>query len=53
MYTLLQLAAVFNVEDLSLFGVTFSVGSASTLGLLGYLLTCRAYKIKFTAVGML
>ena len=49
---LFQLAAAFNVEELSLFGVTL-VGSASALALLGFLLTCRAYKAKFTAGGKL
>ena len=46
---LFQLAAAFNVEEPSLFGV----GSASALALLGFLLTCRAYKTKFTAGGKL
>ena len=50
---LLQLAAAFNVEELSLFGVTFSVGSASALNLLGFLLTCWDCKTKFTAEGKL
>ena len=31
----------------------FSVGSASALALLGLLLTCRAYKTKFTVGGKL
>ena len=36
------------------FGVSyFNVGSASALTLLGFLLTCRAYKTKFTAGGKL
>ena len=40
-----------NIDELSLFGV--SVGSTSALALLGFLLTCQAYKIKFTAGGKL
>ena len=43
---LFQLAATFNVEELSLFGVTLAL---AMLALLGFLLTCRAYKTKFTA----
>ena len=50
---LLQLAAIFNIEELSLFGVTFSIGNASVLALLGFLLTCWTYKTKFTAGGKL
>ena len=45
---LLQLAAAFNVEELSLFSVTSAFGSALALALLGFLLACWAYRLDMT-----
>ena len=51
---LFKLAATFNVQELSLLvWFYFSIGGASALALLGFLLTCWAYKTKFTAGGKL
>ena len=49
----LWVAAAFNVETTESVWCYFSIGSTSALGLLGFPLTCWAYKTKFTAGGKL
>ena len=46
---LFQIAATFNVEELTLFGVALNIGRA----LFGSLLTCWAYNTIFAAGGKL
>ena len=46
---MIKISVYLTTSSASPFGIAFSVGSDLALALLGFLLTCRAYKTKFTS----